>query len=100
LVAEFRDLTKRILKVIDLAEFRTRIIAGPCPQQFGTEWCIGEVEAIIPADEAVRPILKCPTCKSEWPAEQWVRTGHRIQQRQAQMHQQRTMAEAIGRKAS
>jgi hypothetical protein len=102
LVAEFRTLSYRIIKVIDSHENRTRIHVGPCPEEYTDEYqrkepCPGQIEAIVPADETIAPVMRCGACKVEFRSDQWVRAGHRIQQREAQMRQQRMMAESIGR---
>jgi hypothetical protein len=105
MVFEFRGLARDVFKVIDAYENRTRIHVGPCPEEYTDEYqrkdaCPGQIEAIVPADETIAPVMRCGACKVEFRSDQWVRAGHRIQQREAQMRQQRMMAEAIGRKAS
>lgn len=84
LVAEFRDLEIRIMRVIDLPEFRTRITVGPCVVELDDgSPCTGEVEAIIPRDEGTRPAMRCKACRSEWMPEQWNRIGTLIMRRKA-----------------
>ncbi len=83
LVAEVRDLVRQVLKVIDLPANRMRINVGPCPEDDVTgDPCIGTVEAIVPHDETVPPVMRCSACPSEWPTSQWSRTGARILRRQ------------------
>jgi len=103
LVAEFRALNAKILKVIDTPENRTRIHVGPCAEQYTNESnqqepCPGEVEAIVPADESIPPVLRCRACKVEYRSDQWVRAGSRIIHRKAQMEEQFIMARAMSRK--
>lgn len=84
-VAEVRDLVQRIFVVIDTPKNRTKITVGPCPETLveGTEEepCPGQVVAVVPADEEIRPTMSCGYCHAEWPPEQWHRAGQRILKR-------------------
>lgn len=83
LVAEVRDLVRQILKVIDTPTNRMRVNVGPCPEDDETgDPCIGHVEAVVPRDESVPPMMRCMICRAEWDATQWSRTGVRILRRQ------------------
>jgi hypothetical protein len=104
LVAEFRTLGAQIIRVIDSPPNRARFNVGPCPQTYPDQYnqethCAGHIEVIIPGDDKPR-ILRCVACKAEWRSDknEWMKVTRRIQEREAQMKQQRTMAEAIGRK--
>jgi hypothetical protein len=85
-VAEVREQVRRIFTVIDTPANRTRITVGPCPETLaedghGEQECPGQVVAIIPADEDIRPTMTCGYCKTEWAPEQWHRAGQRILKR-------------------
>ena len=81
-VAEVRDLVRQILKVIDTPPNRTRITVGPCIVQVPPlPPCPGEVEAIVPRDESVPPVMRCKECRTEWGSEQWARTGELIRRK-------------------
>lgn len=90
-VAEVRDQVRRIFVVIDTPANRTKITVGPCPETLiegGTDGanaveqeCPGQVMAIVPADEEIPPVMVCGYCKTEWPAQQWLRAGRRILKR-------------------
>jgi hypothetical protein len=77
-VAEMTNLVKRIIVVIDAPANRSKFAVGPCPERLETGACPGTVVAIIPADEQVRPTMRCGHCKFEWHAEQWSSVGERI----------------------
>jgi hypothetical protein len=104
-VYEFRALSVHVLRVIDSPENRTKFAVGPCPQTYHDEYdregpCPGLVEVIIPGDDRPR-ILRCVVCKIEWRSDknEWMKVTRRIKEREAQIKAQRSMAEAIGRKA-
>lgn len=81
LAHEVADLVRRIMACIDKPADRARINVGPCPQVLEDQGCSGQVVAVIPHDNEVRPVIKCGSCGSEWLAEQWARLGRTIQQR-------------------
>lgn len=83
-VAEITKLVKQIMVVIDAPANRARIPVGPCPDTLESgEHCPGQVTAIIPADEQVRPLMRCGHCKQEWYAESWASVGEKIIKRKA-----------------
>ena len=103
LVYEFRTLAAHVLRVIDTPQDRARIPAGPCCEEYTDDYgrkepCPGQVTAFVPADETIPPVMRCGTCKVEYRSDQWLRAGIRIQEREAQIKAQRSMAESIGRK--
>jgi hypothetical protein len=94
LAGDLRRMHEKIVKIIDLPENRTRIHAGPCIK----EYCPGQVEAIVPADESIPPVMRCRACKVEYPSGQWLRAGVLIERRRVALQGQRELAEAMGRK--
>ena len=57
--------------------------------------CAGQVEAIVPADERIAGTMRCGACKVEYPPIQWTRAGHRIQQREAEINRQKSLAKRM-----
>jgi hypothetical protein len=103
LVGDLRRLIEKIVKIIDLPENRTRIHAGPCIKEYTDEYgrleyCPGQVEAIVPADESIPPVMRCRACKVEYPSGQWLRAGVLIERRRVALQRQRELAEAMTRK--
>lgn len=87
LVREIDLVVSNATATIDAPANRLRIHVGPCPEQAidqgpTNEPCPGQVTAIIPNDDAVRPTMACDACGTTWYPEQWNRAGERILQRQ------------------
>ena len=83
---EVRLMVAEAVAVIDLPENRMRVTVGPCPEEYtgehgGKEPCPGQVVAVIPNDEAVRPTMTCSACGAIWFPEQWTHAGSRILKR-------------------
>jgi len=75
------------MKVVDAPQNRLRMHVGACPEMLDVELqndvhreepCPGQVTATIPADDRVRPSMKCGYCKTTWLPEQWAHAGDRI----------------------
>jgi hypothetical protein len=101
MLIDFRDLDAEIVALIDLDPMRTTIHVGPCPNKWTTEggedWCPGQVDAFVPADEAAPAYMRCAACGAEWPSWQWNRAGDRINARAGQLQRQRDLARQIAR---
>lgn len=65
LVAEVATLVKRIIVVIDLPRYASRIPVGPCIE------CQGQVMAYTFRDEELIGTLACMQCKKEWEPRRW-----------------------------
>lgn len=103
IVAGLRSLNAEIIALIDSPPMRTRFYAGPCPEvvtdsQGYTEPCPGQVEALVPADEKVPPLMRCPACKTEYSSVQWARAGDRIKARQRVLDEQRRLAAELSKR--
>jgi hypothetical protein len=84
-VAEIRALVAKMIAAVDLPKTRSRFPVGLCPETFpgddGPEECPGKVEAVIPAEEHIRPVMECGHCRTQWFSEQWARAGALILRR-------------------
>lgn len=84
LAAEVDEATK----VVDAPQNRLRHRVGPCPEELAVEVgeygaqrmedCPGQVTATIPADDLIRPTMRCSYCRTTWLPEQWANVGDRI----------------------
>lgn len=98
LVAEIRRLTDRIIEVIDLPKNRLQFEAGLCPEVVDDGHCPGLVVVTIPNDDGEgTPLARCGVCKTQWTADQWLRMGHRMQQRVEREKAQQRLAESFRR---
>jgi hypothetical protein len=103
---EIRNLSARIVKCIDLPEYRMRMVAGSCPEQYPDDngvmsHCPGQVEMGIPHDRDLPGWLRCLVCKIDWPpGPQWYRAGSRIMARDEEIKRQALMARAFSKGAA
>jgi hypothetical protein len=85
-VAEIRALVAKMIAAVDLPKTRSRFPVGLCPETFSDDngrpvYCDGQVEAVIPAEEHIRPVMECGHCHTQWFSEQWARAGALILRR-------------------
>jgi hypothetical protein len=101
MLVEFRDLDADVVALIDLDPMRTSIHVGPCPNKWptdgGLEWCPGQVEARVPADEKLPAYMRCAACNEQWPSWQWSRTGAKIISRAEDLERQKQLALQMAR---
>lgn len=67
-----------VVRAVDRPGVRTRITVGPCPELVDGDACPGEVIAIVPARDDRPAVMRCSSCRTEWPTAQWARAGRRI----------------------
>ena len=84
-VREVSTLVPRITECIDAPKNRTTFLIpkpyNKCPERLPAgDLCGGDLLATVPANEDIRPTVKCQHCRQEWFSDQWTRMGHRIQQ--------------------
>jgi hypothetical protein len=97
LVAEIKHVTEKAIAAVDLPKNRLQFIAGECPEQYDG-WCAGHVIITVPRDESAgRSMAACTACRMEWDPTQWLRLGHRIEQRRQAEDRQRNLAQSFRR---